>query len=95
MSGFHGIFPKWFPGIGHLLKEIGVDSNAYFIQSFVKGTSDFDMARILPVVGRFMPKIEVFFSNPILVSDILKSNSQPKIIAQNLETQYYNWTKSL
>lgn len=94
-EGSKGKEGKWFPGIGHLLKEIGSDTNAYFIQTFVRGTSDFDMARILPVVGRFMPKIEVFFGKPLLIKSLLTQNLSATLIAEKLESDYKNWVKSI
>jgi hypothetical protein len=89
--GRRSIDGHWFSGVGHLLKGLGKDSDAYVVKAYVHGTRDFDYLRILPGLGRFMPPIFVSFATPTKVDDVYDEDG--KKITNKLETEYDSWVK--
>ena len=94
-EGFRGKGGKWFSGIGHLIKKVGHNNDAYVVKAYVHGTSDLDYLRLIPIINRFLPIVSVYYSEPQKITDILKKDSEAKIIKDKLETEYNNWIKKL
>jgi 1-acyl-sn-glycerol-3-phosphate acyltransferase len=78
----------WFNGIGHMVHGIKNDKS-FVIRAYVEGTSNWDYLRLLPFIGRFLPKFKVSFAKPIKVEDIKKEN--PKETTVGLENKYWKW----
>lgn len=88
-----GVNGKWFSDVGHLLNSAKTTNNLHLIKVYIQGTSDFDYIRIIPKLGKFLPKIKVTFAAPRQVNNILDKN--PKEITSILEEEYNTWVKSL
>lgn len=83
---------RWFPGVGYLLHDAKSTKPIYVVNAHVSGTSYWDLLRLLPWAGRFMPRIHVEFSEPIRVNSL---QSKPgKEIAHILEDKYEGWLRS-
>ena len=79
----------WFNGIGHMVCGIK-NKESFVIRAYIEGTSNWDYLRLIPFVGKFMPKFKVNFAKPIKVGDIKKEN--PKETTVGLEKKYWKWT---
>jgi len=78
----------WFNGIGHMIHGIK-NEKSFVIRAYIQGTSNWDYLRLIPFMGRFMPKFKISFAKPIKIVDIKKNN--PKEITANLEDKYWKW----
>ena len=94
-EGSWGKEKKWFTGIGHLLKEISSDTDAYFVRVYIKGTSDLDILRLFHLTGTVLPKIEVVFDTPKKIADLLQGNPSAKEITSREEASYKSWVTSI
>lgn len=89
-----GIGQQWFPGIGHLIQNIGVKSGVYYIKAHIQGVSSADYLRLLPGIRRFLPPIYVRFSPPKRLVNILDSKDDAKKITKYLHLDYLQWVES-
>lgn len=94
-EGFRGKGGRWFTGIGHLIAEIGRKTEADYISCYISGTSDFDWFRFIPLINRLYPPVQIYFSEPRKLTDILAFYHEPKLITLELEKSYQSWTNSL
>lgn len=86
---------KWLSGVGHLIKEVGADSDAFLVMANVRGTTDLDLLRTLPLVSKVLPKIRVDFAKPKKLSEVLQGNLKPRDIVASEESRYNAWTLSI
>lgn len=84
----------WFPGIGHLLQNIGAKKNAYYIQAHIQGISYADYLRLFPGIRHFLPPISVRFSPPRRMIDIVNRKDDVKKMTKNLHLDYQQWVQS-
>ena len=83
----------WFNGIGHLIHGIKNKEKSFVIRAYIEGTSNWDYLRLLPLIGKFLPKFKVSFANPLRV-DKIKMDC-PKKTTTELENNYWNWIFSV
>lgn len=84
----------WKPGLGYLLKNLN-RKDVYIVRVYIKGTSYFDYLRFFPLLGKFLPTMEVYFSKPKLVYRTINLNMNAREIVAGLEDQYSNWAKRI
>ena len=80
----------WFKGIGHLIKKSNALVNkktVYIVFVKLEGVSKWDLLRILPIVGKWLPKITVTIIHFSPLSN-LKKYKKANTITQLLEKQY-------
>jgi len=82
---------KWFDGIGFIISKIKKNKEIYLINVHVKGTSSWDILRILPFLSKFLPQLKIYFSQPFSVKKYL--SQKPKEITKSLEKKYNIWSK--
>jgi len=83
----------WFNGIGHLIHGIENKEKSFVIRAHIEGTSNWDYLRVLPLVGKFLPKFKISFANPLRI-DKIKMDCPQKTTAE-LENNYWNWIFSV
>ncbi|MBI4065287.1 hypothetical protein HY409_02875 [Candidatus Gottesmanbacteria bacterium] len=88
-----GVGQQWFPGIGHLMQNIGVKKGVYYIKAHIKGVSGADYLRLFPGIRRFLPPIYVRFSSPKRLVDIVDSKDDAKKITTYLHHDYLQWVQ--
>jgi 1-acyl-sn-glycerol-3-phosphate acyltransferase len=84
---------KWFSGIGHILKEARGTKDLCFVKAFIRGTSDKDYLRLLPIISRFLPPFKVVFSGAKILEDV--DLREAKAITLELENEYNSWVKTI
>jgi hypothetical protein len=72
-----------------MIKNLKYPEKTKMVMAHVRGTSGWDFLRILPLVGRILPKFIIDFSEPILASNFAGDNA--RFVAQNLQNTYYRW----
>lgn len=82
----------WFSGVGHLIRGLGKNTDAYIVKTYIQGTSDMDYLRMLPNVGKFMRPIRITFAKPTKAATIFVNDG--KKIASQLELEYNQWVKT-
>jgi len=93
-----GILKKcnpWLSGIGYLLRGIYKKRNAFYARAYIQGTSSFDILRLIPIVRRFFPAINVYFDSPKEISSVINAKEDPKEITKNLQADYNRWVATL
>lgn len=98
-NGLVAIFPEgilktgspWFLGIGYLLSSLYKKSNGFYARAYIQGTSAFDIFRLIPIIGRYFPPLNVYFDLPRELSIVLKNNDDPRKITKNLQDEYNEW----
>jgi len=83
----------WLNGIGHLIHGIENKEKSFVIRAHIEGTSNWDYLRLLPLVGKFLPKFKISFANPLRI-DKIKMDC-PKKTTTELENNYWNWIFSV
>jgi len=93
-----GILKKgspWFSGIGYLLRAIYEKRNAFYARAYIQGTSFFDILRLIPILRRFFPLINVYFDRPKELPFVINAKEDPKEITKNLQADYNRWIATL
>jgi len=80
---------NWYPGVGHMVREVGKMQDTYIVQVHTEGTSSWDYLRLLPFAGRILPKIHIYFSGPRLIQDFVTDDG--KTITHKLQEKYTFW----
>jgi hypothetical protein len=75
----------WFPGIGHLLKQIK-RKDIYIQMVYIQEAPYIEYLRVLPFVGKFLPKMIFHFEKPITLNAVFEDN--PRKLTQQLEKIY-------
>lgn len=86
---------RWFPGIGHLIKQTSNPHSIHFVQAYVSGVTKFDMIRFVPGVRAFFPSVNVMFSEPKRISVVDPLTTHAKQITETLEQDYWQWVHHL
>jgi hypothetical protein len=94
-EGYRGARGTWFPGIAHLLTQIRRKRHVYYVQGFIRGTSNWDWFRLVPFINRILPAIDVYFSPPRQLSSFAFGSAKPRMVAGQLEMQYRTWLSSV
>lgn len=94
-EGAKGSGQGWFSGIGHLLKKIGSNNEAFYVRAYIEGTSNLDPFRVVPGVRRLLPLLRVTFDEAQKIQNILSETENPKEIARILQTGYDDWVSGL
>lgn len=96
------IFPEgpqgegsWLPGVGHLIRGVGSEAGAYLEMVNIQGTSELDVARLIPFAGKLLPRIRVNYAFPIPMSEIIENRQVPREILEKLENRYKKWQGTL
>lgn len=77
------------PGIGHLIKNLKYPEKTKIVMAHIRGTSGWDFFRILPLVGKILPKFKIDFAKPFRAEDFWGENA--RAISYNLQNSYYRW----
>jgi len=83
----------WLFGVGHLIHGVKNKEKSYVIRAYIEGTSNWDYLRLLPIIGKLLPKFRVSFSKPLRM-DAVKMED-PKVTTSNLENKYWGWIGSV
>lgn len=83
----------WLNGIGHLIHGIKDKEKSFVIRAHIEGTSIWDYLRLLPLIGKFLPKFKISFANPLRVDKIKMDD--PKKTTVELENNYWKWISSV
>ncbi len=94
-EGYRGKHGVWFSGIGHLLTQIKNQNRCYYVSCHIRGTSNWDWFRVIPIVNRLFPPIHIYFSEPQNIREVVKKSQNPKILAKILEAEYRDWSSVL
>lgn len=86
---------KWLNGIGHLLKEIGGQSNSHLIFVHSDGTTGWDYLRWAPGIKKLLPRVITTFAKPRTIGDALSESTDPIKITKKLEEAYNNWISTI
>lgn len=81
---------RWFKGIGHLIKKSNTLTNkrtVYIVFIKIEGISNWDFLRILPFVGKWLPKITITIMHHSPISQ-LKKYKKSNTITRLLEKKY-------
>jgi len=83
----------WFNGIGYLIHGVRDKKNKFIIRARIQGTSNWDYLRLLPLIGKLLPKFRVSFSEPLKMNLVKKED--PKVTTNGLEKRYWKWLGSI
>lgn len=83
----------WFNGIGHLIHGIENKEKSFVIRAHIEGTSNWDYLRLLPLIGKFLPKFKISFANPLRIDQIKKEDAKKTTV--ELENNYWKWIFSV
>ena len=84
---------NWFNGVGHLIHGVKNKEKSFVIRAYIQGTSNWDYLRLLPFIGKFMPKFKISFATPLRMDKVEKDD--PKVTTGQLENKYWNWISSI
>jgi hypothetical protein len=84
---------KWLNGIGYIIKNSDKKSGVYIVKAFIEGTSKWDYLRIVPLVGRLLPKFKVTFDEAVDLS--FYWSEDPKVITSNIEADFNDWSRKV
>lgn len=82
----------WHKGLGFLLKEIGPLKKGFYVKAYVKNTSPWDLLRLFPYLGRFLPTLKVYFAKPQKIAEVFEEDA--KKLTAKLEKEYNQWVKT-
>ncbi len=93
-----GIFPTggsengrdFLPGVGYIVKNLKYPQKTKIIMAHVSGTSSWDFIRILPFIGKIMPKFKIEFSDPLSADNFSGDNG--RFISLKLQNVYDRWS---
>jgi 1-acyl-sn-glycerol-3-phosphate acyltransferase len=83
----------WFNGVGNLIHGIKNKKESFIFRAYIKGTTNWDYLRFLPLLGKLLPKFEISFAKPLRIDTIKKEN--PEKTTKHLENKYWNWIGSV
>ena len=86
---------RWSRGVGHLLSEIGKNSNGYLIFVYSEGVSSLDYLRLVPGIKKLIPPASVTFAQPRTITSVLEGGGDPRSITERLKVDYRAWIGSL
>ncbi len=96
-----GIFPAggsingrdFLPGVGHIIKNLKYPKETKVVMAYVSGTSSWDFFRIIPLLGKILPKLKIKFSMPLEATNICGGSG--RLIANSLQDIYDRWSLPL
>jgi len=81
------------PGVGHIIKNLKDSKKVRVVMVYIEGTSDWDYLRLIPFLGKLLPKIKVTFARPFGADEIKTDDGKKG--AKKLEERYYRWLEKL
>lgn len=91
--GRRGINHTWRDGIGHLINQVN-NKHTYIIKVYINGSSNWDFLRLLPKIGKILPKIQIHLASPEKI-DKYKQLNNGKEITKQLENEYNHWISKI
>ncbi len=88
-----GVGGKWFNGVGHLIHGVKNIKNSFVLRVNIKGTSNWNWLRLIPIMNKFLPEFRVSFAKPLKMNLIKKE--EPGKTTKYLEKKYREWSKSI
>jgi hypothetical protein len=88
-----GTKKEWFNGVGYLIHGVKNIKNSFVLRAHIKGTSNWDWLRLIPIMNKFLPNFKVNFAKPLKM-DLIKQEDQRKT-TKFLEKKYWRWLGSL
>ncbi len=82
----------FLPGVGHIVKNLKYPEKTKIIMAHVSGTSSWDFFRILPFIGKILPKFKIEFSDPLSADNFNGDNG--RLISLKLQNVYDHWSLS-
>lgn len=83
----------WFNGVGYLIHGVKKKEKSFVMRAYIQGTSNWDYLRLLPFIGKFLPKFRISFATPLRMDKVEKGD--PKITTGQLENRYWKWISSI
>lgn len=80
----------FLPGVGHIVKNLKYPEKTKIIMAHVSGTSSWDFFRILPFIGKILPKFKIEFSDPLSTDNFNEDNG--RLISLQLQNVYDRWS---
>lgn len=90
-EGIHKKGSPWLSGVGHLLRAVYKKRNTFYARAYIQGTSHFDIFRLIPIIRKLFPPLNVYFDRPKEIDLILNERQNPKEITKNLQADYNRW----
>jgi 1-acyl-sn-glycerol-3-phosphate acyltransferase len=88
------IFPgveleDWYPGVARIINGIKTKKKIYIVNAYVSGTSKYDTFRVLPFVSSKLPAMEVSFSKPKEINNLIGKDLGN--VLSELKNDYKKW----
>lgn len=80
-------------GVGFLLKNLKEKKKVKVVMAYIEGTSGWDYLRLIPFMGKLLPRIRINFSRAFRADQVIGNDG--KITTKNLEKRYYDWVDSV
>lgn len=80
----------FLPGVGHIVKNLKYPNKTKIVMAHVSGTSSWDFFRIIPFIGKIMPKFKIEFSEPLSAKNFVEDDA--RLIALKLQAVYDRWS---
>jgi 1-acyl-sn-glycerol-3-phosphate acyltransferase len=82
----------FLPGVGHLIKNLKYPRKTKLVMAHVEGTSAWDFFRVLPYIGKLLPKFKIDFSEVQEIKNY--TDGCGREISQKLQQTYDSWAGS-
>ena len=80
-------------GTGYMINALKDPKKIKLVMTYISGTTQADLFRLLPFVGKLFPKFRVAFSTPTTLDKFISGDVKKD--TQNLEDYYFNWVKEI
>ncbi len=80
-------------GLGFMLNSLPQPDKVKIVMTYIRGTSKRDYLRIIPLLGKLMPRFRVDYSEAFSAKEYVSSD--PKQDTLKLQDKYFSWVKSL
>lgn len=84
---------RFMSGVGHIAMGIKNPKKVKVVMAFIEGTSNWDYFRIVPLLGKLLPRLRITFSKPMPMNQF--GDNGAREIAKNMEVEYKRWMGSL
>jgi len=84
---------RFMPGVGYMIKDLKKIKKTKVVMAMIEGTSNWDYLRIIPLVGKLMPRPRVTFSPSIPAERYFDDDA--RVVATKMETDYRQWAKTV
>jgi len=80
-------------GLGHILNLLPEPEKVRIVMTYIRNTSKFDYLRILPYVGKLLPRFRIAFSPAAFAKDFVSGDVKADTVS--LQNHYHTWVRSL